>query len=119
MALPRAWSLIVAIGCLRVWTEASAVDAEKLFRQRCAVCHGANGEGTATEPAQQGDDFIRNADPVDVKQVIMEGRFDAAKEYPNIPVDMPNGLVSSAEADALVKFLQGDLQKYAEKEVDP
>jgi hypothetical protein len=61
--------------------------------------------------AQKGDEFIVTAKPADVKRVIMEGRAGAAKEYPNIPVDMPKGLVSEAEADALVKFLQGELQK--------
>jgi hypothetical protein len=52
-----------------------------------------------------------NAKPADVKRVIMEGRSGAAKLYPNIPADMPKGLVSEAEADALVTFLQKDLQK--------
>lgn len=103
-------SLILAIGCLGIGTNAFAVDAEKLFGQKCAVCHGANGEGTATGPAQKGDEFIMTAKPSDVKRVIMEGRSDGAKEYRDIPVDMPKGLVSAAEADALVTFLQRDLQ---------
>jgi mono/diheme cytochrome c family protein len=106
----RTLSLVIAIGCLGLGTEASAVDAAKLFSQKCAVCHGANGEGTATGPAQKGDEFIMTAHPADLKHVIMEGRSGAAKEYPNIPVDMPKGLVSAAEADALVTFLQRDLQ---------
>jgi mono/diheme cytochrome c family protein len=109
--MSRTWSLMVAVGCLGFWTEASAVDAEKVFSQKCAVCHGANGEGTATGPAQRGDEFIMTANPADVKHVIMQGRSGAAKEYPSIPVDMPKGLVSDAEADALVTFLQGELQE--------
>lgn len=109
--MPRTWSLMVAIGCLGFGTEAVAVDAAKLFSEKCAVCHGPSGEGTATGPAQKGDEFIVSAAPADVKRVIMEGRSGAAKLYPQIPVDMPKGLVSEAEADALVKFLQGDLQK--------
>jgi mono/diheme cytochrome c family protein len=107
----RTWGVMVMSGCLGFGTEASAVDAEKLFSQKCAVCHGANGEGTATGPAQKGDEFIMTAKPAALKQVIMEGRSGAAKEYPTIPVDMPKGLVSEAEADALVRFLQGDLQE--------
>ncbi len=105
------WRLMVVVGCLGIGTEASAVDAEKLFGEKCAVCHGATGEGTATGPAQKGDEFITTAKPADVKRVIMEGRSGAAKLYPDIPVDMPKGLVSNEEADALVKFLQEDLQK--------
>ena len=109
--MSRTWSLIVAVACLGIGTEALAVDAPKLFSEKCAVCHGAKGEGTPTGPAQKGDEFIVTAKPADVKRVIMEGRAGTAKLYPNIPVDMPKGLVSEAEADALVKFLQGDLQK--------
>jgi mono/diheme cytochrome c family protein len=109
--MSRTSSLLIAIGCLGLWTDASAVDAEKLFSEKCALCHGTNGEGTATGPAQKGDEFIMTAEPADVKHVIMEGRSGAAKEYHNIIVDMPKGLVSEAEADALVTFLQGDLQK--------
>jgi mono/diheme cytochrome c family protein len=103
-------SLIVAIGYLGIGTNAFAVDAERLFGQKCAVCHGANGEGTATGPAQKGDEFIMTAHPSALKHVIMEGRSGAEKEYTDIPVDMPKGLVSEAEADALVTFLQRDLQ---------
>ncbi len=109
--MSKAWGLMLAISGLGVGTSALAVDAQKLFSEKCAVCHGAKGEGTATGPTQKGDDFIMNAKPADVKRVIMEGRSGPAKLYPNIPVDMPKGLVSEAEADALVAFLQGDLQK--------
>ena len=106
----RVWSLVVAVSCLGVGTEALAVDAERLFHQKCAVCHGANGEGTATGPAQKGDEFIMTGAPAELKQVIMQGRSGSAKEYTNIPVDMPKGLVSETEAEALVTFLQGKLQ---------
>jgi mono/diheme cytochrome c family protein len=105
------FALVVAIAGLGVGTAALAVDAQKLFSEKCAVCHGAKGEGTTSGPAQKGDEFIMNAKPADVKRVIMEGRSGAAKLYPNIPADMPKGLVSEAEADALVTFLQKDLQK--------
>jgi mono/diheme cytochrome c family protein len=105
------WGVILAAGSLGMVTAALAVDAEKLFAERCAVCHGMNGEGTTSGPAQKGDEFIVNARPADVKRVIMDGRSGAAKLYPGIPADMPKGLVSETEADALVKFLQGDLQK--------
>lgn len=107
----RTWGMTVMMGCLGFATEAFAVDAKTLFSQKCALCHGANGQGTATGPAQRGDEFIMTADPADVKRVIVEGRAGAAKEYSNIPLDMPKGLVSEAEAEALVKFLQGDLQE--------
>jgi mono/diheme cytochrome c family protein len=45
---------ILAVG-LGVWwfgmaTPSLAIDAAKLFAEKCAVCHGAKGEGTATGP---------------------------------------------------------------------
>lgn len=101
----------LGVGWLGTATASFAIDAAKLFSDKCAVCHGAHGEGTATGPAQKGDEFIMGAKPAEVKRVIMEGRAGSAKLYPNIPVDMPKGLVSEAEADALVAFLKGDLQK--------
>jgi mono/diheme cytochrome c family protein len=109
--MSKVWGLMLAISGLGFGTSAFAVDAQKLFSEKCAVCHGAKGEGTATGPAQRGDEFIVTAKPTDVKRVIMEGRAGADKLYPNIPVDMPRGLVSEAEADALVTFLRSDLQK--------
>ncbi len=104
-------ALMLAISGLGVGSSAFAVDAAKLFSEKCAVCHGAHGEGTTTGPTQKGDEFIMNAKPAEVKRVIMEGRSGAEKLYPNIPVDMPKGLVSEAEADALVTFLKGELQE--------
>jgi hypothetical protein len=41
----------------------------------------------------------------------MMGRTEKEKKYPNIMIPMPTGLVSDTEADALVTYLKGDLQK--------
>lgn len=107
-ALMGASVMVLCVGAASV---AFAADGAKLFSDKCAMCHGVKGEGTPTGPAQKGNPFLTKGKPADIKQVIMEGRAGAAKKYPNIPVDMPKGLVSDAEAEALVKFLQGDLQK--------
>ena len=88
-----------------------AADGAKLYAEKCAACHGAKGEGGPTGPALKGNPFITQGKPADIKKVLMEGRQGADKKYPKIPVSMPKGLVSGGEADALVKYLQGDLQK--------
>ncbi|HLG22643.1 MAG TPA: c-type cytochrome, partial [Candidatus Manganitrophaceae bacterium] len=72
---------------------ASAIDASKLYAEKCVPCHGPKGEGTPTGPAQKGNPFITKGKPAEVKKVIMEGRAGKDKKYPNIPVDMPKGLV--------------------------
>jgi mono/diheme cytochrome c family protein len=90
---------------------AMAVDPATLFASKCAVCHGQKGEGTMVAPALKGNTFIASRKPDDIKKVIMEGRTGQDKKYPSIMADMPKGLVAEAEADSLVKYLQGDLQK--------
>jgi len=88
-----------------------AADGAQLYSQKCAACHGSKGEGGSTGPALKGDPFITHGKPDDIKKVILQGRNGADKKYKNIPIGMPGGLASESEADALVKFLQGDLQK--------
>lgn len=99
------------IGCLAVSAPALAADGAKLFAEKCVACHGPKGEGTPTGPAQKGNPFITKGKPADIKKVLMEGRAGVAKKYPDILVGMPDGLVSATEADELVKFLQGEMQK--------
>ena len=96
---------------LLIAAPALAIDAAQLYGSRCAACHGPKGEGTPVGPSQKGNAFVTKGSPAEIKNVIMEGRTGKDKKYPNLMADMPKGLVSEAEADALVKFLQGDLQK--------
>lgn len=88
-----------------------AADGAPLYSQKCAACHGSKGEGGPTGPALKGNPFITKGKLADIKKVILQGRSGADKKYQNIPIGMPGRLASEAEADALVKFLQGDLQK--------
>ena len=87
------------------------LDGAKLFSAKCIACHGSKGEGTQVGPALKGDLFINQGTPAEIKQVITSGRTQKDKKYPNILTPMPSGLASEAEADALVVFLKGDLQK--------
>lgn len=90
---------------------ASGLDGAKLFGDKCIACHGTKGEGTQVGPALKGDPFVIQGTPAEIKHVITSGRTEKEKKYPNIVSPMPAGLASEAEADALVKYLKGDLQK--------
>lgn len=103
--------LLVIVAALVVPKITHAIDTVQLYGAKCAACHGPKGEGTPVGPPQKGNAFIAKGSPAEIKKVIMEGRAGKDKKYPNLMADMPKGLVSEAEADALVKFLQGDLQK--------
>lgn len=89
----------------------TGADGAALYAAKCASCHGAKGEGSAMAPPHKGNPFITKGNPADIKKVIMDGLSGGAKKYPKFPEDMPKGLVTSAEADGLVKFLQEDLQR--------
>ncbi|MFY9269903.1 MAG: cytochrome c [Candidatus Manganitrophaceae bacterium] len=102
--------LIIAIGFVITGTAWGAEGAD-LYAKKCVACHGVKGEGAPTGPALKGSPFITKGKPTEIKKVLLEGRQGAEKKFPNIPVGMPKGLVSDAEADALVKYMQSDLQK--------
>jgi mono/diheme cytochrome c family protein len=86
-------------------------DGAALYADKCVSCHGDKGEGSAMAPPHKGNPFITKGSPADIKKVIMEGRSGETKKYPKLPGNMPKGLATSAEADDLVKFLQGGLQR--------
>lgn len=88
-----------------------AADGAQIYSQKCAGCHGPKGEGGPTGPPLKGNPFITKGKPADTKKVILQGRMGPDKKYQNIPLGMPGGLVSDAEADGLVTYLQQTLQK--------
>jgi len=102
----------VAIGVILSLPAVAAADqGADLFRAKCIACHGPRGEGTAVGPALKGDPFVVKGATDEIKKVIMSGRTDSEKKYPAIMNSMPNGLASESEAEALVRYLKGDLQK--------
>jgi len=89
-----------------------------LYLLRCATCHGANGQGTATGdypqtgPALRGNPFVQNAPADALIRVIRLGREGPQRLYhetfPNMPAWGPEAV---PDVDALVVFLKTDLQK--------
>jgi len=88
-----------------------AMDGAQLFASKCTPCHGPKGQGTPVGPTLKGDPFVIQGASAEIKKVIMMGRAEKEKKYPNIANPMPSGMASEAEADALVLYLKGDLQK--------
>jgi len=99
------WMIVIGIYLASVGT-GLAQDGESIYKARCALCHGAKGQGI------KGMEFIINSKGGgDIKKVILEGRAGAAKRYKEFPAPMPPIPITGAEAEAVVKFIQGELQK--------
>jgi len=105
-------SLVAVVAALAFTGSALAADGAAIFKAKCAACHGQKGEGMkGMAPAQKGNKFLTEGKAEDIKKVILEGRAGAAKKYKEYPIDMPKSGLSDADADAVVQFMQGDLQK--------
>lgn len=104
-------SVIVFSSLLIFSGSAIAADGGKIFKEKCSMCHGLKGEGTPMSPSIKGNEFITKGTAEEIRKVILEGRTGASKKYPKIPIDMPKMPMPDADVDALVIFLQGDLQK--------
>ena len=118
MGKKRLVASAVLLGGLLAPTAALAViDAAENYRLRCSACHGANGQGTRASlpslgPALKGNPFIVNGSPAAIKAVIRKGRSGQKRLYDDTYPNMPSfGFENVPDADALVAYLKGDLQK--------
>jgi len=104
-----------------LWPSAPVVgehqNVRNLYRLRCGVCHGGNGEGTNYDyprlaPALKGNPFIQHAPAAAIIAVIRKGRTGPQRlyheSYPNMPAF---GAEQVPDVDALVQFLKTDLQQ--------
>jgi len=96
---------------------AAEVDAAVNYTLRCSHCHGSNGQGTRATlpslgPALKGNPFVVNGSPAAIKNVIRKGRQGQKRLYDDTYPNMPSfGFEVVPDADALVAYLKGDLQK--------
>ena len=105
------WIVIIMSGIF-VTEAAIAADGTSLYNTKCAACHGPKGQGMkGMAPALKGNELTTKGDVGDIKKVILEGRTGKAKKYKDMAIDMPKTPMSDTDVDALVKFLQGELQK--------
>ena len=109
----KALMLMLVISSAAVVLPASAANSgADIFASKCAMCHGANGQGTpGLAPALKGDPFVTKGSIKEIENTIQHGRAGAQKKYKNLPTDMPAHDLSAADLKALVGYLRGDLQK--------
>ena len=75
-------------------------------------CHGERGQGIpGLAPPLKASAFVTSAAPNEIKETIIKGRVGQNRRHPNIPGGMPGVPMPDEEAEALVKYLKGDLQK--------
>lgn len=67
--------LILTSGCSGGGTETTADAGARLYRQNCALCHGARGEGKPSMGAAlQGNEFVQSKSDDELVQFLIEGR---------------------------------------------
>jgi cytochrome c oxidase subunit 2 len=68
----------------KVWALADlSARGQGVFNKNCAVCHQANGKGTAAFPALDGSALVQDADKAKQIHVVLEGRKSATGEMPS------------------------------------
>ena len=97
---------VVAVGIIFSGV-AFAADGAKVYKSKCAACHGPNGQGTPMAPAFKGNEFIKKASDDEIKNVILKGRMGAAKKYKKFPAPMMPQKLSDAEVKAVISYIKG------------
>jgi mono/diheme cytochrome c family protein len=90
--------------------EASRALGARLYREHCADCHGADGEGAPPHwPALAGNRTLSMDSPVNAIRAVLHGGFAPATHGNPRPYGMPPSgpVLSDAEAAALVSWLRG------------
>lgn len=85
---------------------AMAADGAAVYKTKCALCHGADGQGSPMGPAFKGSEFITSGSNGEITGVILKGRTGDQKKYKNIAVGMPAQSLDADDAGALVKYLK-------------
>lgn len=87
-------------------------DAALFESKGCVSCHGAKGQGIpGLAPPLKDSPFVTSSSPAEIKTTIIKGRVGANRRHTNIPGGMPGVPMDDADAESLVKYLKGDLQK--------
>lgn len=68
-------TVLVFSGCKAGGQDQSADGGHRLYRQNCALCHGANGEGKPSlGAALRANEFIQGQSDEELVQFLIEGR---------------------------------------------
>jgi len=81
---------------------------EQLYRQQCAACHGARGEGLGPYPALAGNRALTLEEPVNAIRVVLNGGFAPATAGNPRPYGMPpfSHVLDDAQVATLVSYLR-------------
>jgi cytochrome c553 len=97
--------LFVAVPCSRVGLAADPKAGEKLYRDHCLRCHGANGEGTKKYPQQLSGDK-----PLDVLSKLVDK---------TMPEDDPDKLDAAQSADVAAYMFDAFYSPAAQARLKP
>jgi mono/diheme cytochrome c family protein len=82
---------------------------EQIYKDHCAGCHGAGGEGVALAyPALAGNRAVRLDNTANLVQVVLRGGFSPATAGNPRPFGMPpyQMLLSDAEVAAVISYIR-------------
>jgi mono/diheme cytochrome c family protein len=81
---------------------AAAQDGKQIYNNRCALCHGADGDGKGVimQIAPFGPDFWKSHDDAAISKVIVEGKG----RMPAVPL-------SPEETKAVVEYMKANFKK--------
>lgn len=99
-------SALLIATCVGLAGTAVAADGAAIYKSRCAMCHGAAGEGTAMGNALKGNDFIASGGEKAIAEAILKGRSGAAIKYKQFPMGMPAQKLGDDDVSALVPYLR-------------
>jgi len=88
--------------CFVLAAPAVAQDGKQIYNNRCALCHGADGDGKGVimQIAPFGADFWKASDDAAISKAIVEGKG----RMPAIPL-------SSEETKAVVEYMKANFKK--------
>ncbi len=88
--------------CIASATPAVAQDGKQIYNNRCALCHGAagDGKGVIMQIAPFGADFWKASDDAAISKAIVEGKG----RMPAIPL-------SPEETKAVVEYMKANFKK--------
>lgn len=82
-------------------------EGAKLYKLKCAACHGAGGKGTAMAPGFIDNEWMADATDKELIQVIVGGRQGEEKRYKEYAIGMPpqKGM-SGEELNDLIAYMR-------------
>lgn len=88
--------------CFVLAAPAVAQDGKQIYNNRCALCHGADGDGKGVimQIAPFGADFWKASDDAAISKAIVEGKG----RMPAIPL-------SPEETKAVVEYMKANFKK--------